>query len=120
MNINNQSQVSFGIRVAPELREQLIDSIKKPQPKKLVKAINQKIDEIDKIGVDTFELAIGEVPQRDKQGFFLRNIKRPDKDFFIGKKAKGNFLSAFLALQKEDLLHAEDAVAKLSGGRYVV
>lgn len=44
MNINNQSQISFGIKVSPELKEYLITSIKKPQPKKLVKAINQKID----------------------------------------------------------------------------
>lgn len=120
MNINNQSQVSFGIKVSPDLKEYLITSIKKPQPKKLINAIDKKISDIDNIGLDNFELFIGNNPQKNKKGFFLRNIKRPDKDFFIGKKAKGNFLSAFLALQKEDLLRAEDAVAKLSGGRYVV
>lgn len=86
----------------------------------MVEVLNQKIDEINKIGADTFELVIDNIPQSDRKSFFLRNIKRPDKNFFIGKKAKCNFLSAFLALQKEDLLRAEDAVAKLSGGRYVV
>ena len=120
MNINNQSQVSFGIKVSPDLKEYLITSIKKPQPKKLINAIDKKISDIDNIGLDSFELFIGNNPQKNKKGFFLRSTKFPEKEFFMGKKLKGNLLSAFLAIRKKDLLEAENAVAKLIGGKYVI
>lgn len=116
MNINNTSPTTFGIKISPQLKIELKNSIPKNDLKKTNQLIVNKQTNIEQIGSDSFILDVTKKKNRKNSVLVLKNISTTLKEFLFEGRCQRNIIAAFLSLTDEEIIHAQ----KQLGGRYIL
>ena len=116
MNINNAYPTTFGIKISPQLKIELKDSIPQNDLKKINKLIVDKQTNIEQIGSDSFILDVTKKKNRKNSVFVLKNISTTLKEFIFEGRGRHNIIAAFLSLTDEEIIRAQ----KQLGGRYIL
>ena len=116
MNINNAYPTTFGIKISPQLKTELKDSIPKNDFKKINQLIVDKQTNIEQIGSDSFILDVTKKKNRKHSVFVLKNISTTLKEFIFEGRGRHNIIAAFLSLTDEEIIRAQ----KQLGGRYIL
>lgn len=116
MQINNNSNITFGTKIPQKFLQELADSV--PDKCKNYTThlgykndLKIKADEIRKFGSDTFEIGFTKDPKTQKTTLCLKDAVHPDKaPVILPKNKKQALFARFYAIKKDDIINAQNEI----------